>query len=129
MLAGSGSLAGLSAACRVIEPVGYLDMVTLEMNARLIATDSGGVQKEAFFYRVPCVTLRTETEWTELVDLGWNLVVAPDSGAGVAEGLRAALARPGGREAMPYGDGAAAERIVNALKARTNDLASGLRHF
>lgn len=61
-----------------IEPVGYLNMAKLEKNALLIATDSGGIQKEAFFYRVPCITLRDETEWTELVRRGCNIVVGAD---------------------------------------------------
>ena len=100
---------------RLIEPVGYLDMVMLEKNARLVATDSGGVQKEAFFYRVPCVTLRDETEWVELVELGWNRVVPPQDEKRIAEALYSQLNYRGGRDADPYGSGDAAEKIVKCL--------------
>jgi len=63
----------------VTEPLGYLDMCMLTHHAELVLTDSGGLQKEAYFHRVPCVTLRDETEWTETVECGWNrLWQAPD---------------------------------------------------
>lgn len=112
-----GLLKEVVARLRLIEPVGYLDMVMLEQNACLIATDSGGVQKEAFFYRVPCVTLRGETEWVELVELGWNRLVYPHSTNAVANGITEGLASPGGMEGEPYGNGRSGELIVQRLLA------------
>jgi UDP-GlcNAc3NAcA epimerase len=100
---------------RVIAPVGFLDMVRLEAGAGLIATDSGGVQKEAFFHRVPCVTLRDETEWVELVDLGWNRICPPLCAEEVARTILAAIGTRGA-EGQPYGDGHAAKRIAGFLQ-------------
>lgn len=110
---------GIALAPNIIltEPLGYKDMIALERHAVLIATDSGGVQKEAYFQRVPCITLRDETEWTELIDLGWNRLARPGQDDLVAM-LRAAP-RPGREDEAPYGDGHAATKIVAALMERS----------
>jgi len=104
----------LPANVRSVEPVGYLDMVMLEKNACLIATDSGGVQKEAFFHGIPCVTLRAETEWTELVEAGWNRLAAPSDSGNIARAMLAARGTVGA-PITPYGDGDAAGKIAALL--------------
>ncbi len=115
VLESEGLLEAVAQSIRVVEPVGYLDMVMLERNAALIATDSGGVQKEAFFYRIPCVTLRDETEWVELVDIGWNRVVSPTSPSAIVEAITSALLKPNGLDASPYGDGRASAKITECI--------------
>jgi UDP-GlcNAc3NAcA epimerase len=118
-LARQEKLAALSRAVTLVDPLGYLDMVQLEKHAALIATDSGGVQKEAFFYRVPCVTLRDETEWSELVESGWNRLVPPLHAATVLQALHASL-DSAGSDIAPYGSGDAAARIVRRLSTDLN---------
>lgn len=102
----------LSPGIRVIEPVGYLDMQWLEHNARMIATDSGGVQKEAYFHGVPCLTLRDETEWVELIESGFNRLVGADA-AKIASGLRERA--PPEAPSNIFGEGEAAEAIADVL--------------
>lgn len=99
---------------RVVEPLGYLDMLVLERHARLILTDSGGVQKEAYFFAVPCLTLRQETEWVETVATGWNQLVGSDPAAIVSAARD--FTRPTGTPPPVFGDGHAAERIAEILK-------------
>ena len=95
-----------------IEPVSYLEMLSLEKNARVILTDSGGVQKEALWLGVPCVTLREETEWVETVECGWNRLVGVNP-ARIVEAVGAR--RPEGSPPQLYGDGHASERIAAIL--------------
>lgn len=99
----------------IVEPIGYLEMMALERAARLIVTDSGGVQKEAFFHRTPCVTLRDTTEWSELIDIGWNRLVPPTDVFSIVASLHDALLSTPCSDARLYGDGHAAERVVEVL--------------
>lgn len=99
----------------VTEPLPFLDMIALEQAAKVILTDSGGVQKEALFHGVPCVTMRQETEWTETVESGWNILAGADS-AKIKEAVFRMLrnARATGPD-QPYGNGASAEATINCI--------------
>lgn len=99
---------------RVIEPVGYLEMVQLEEQAAVVATDSGGVQKEAFFFRTPTLLFRDRTEWRELVDGGYALLVDANR-EDIVAGFYDALGLTPAWEVSLFGDGHAAEQIVSEL--------------
>ena len=102
-----------AANIKSVPPVSYNSTVSLLSNAAGLLTDSGGMQKEAYFFGVPCVTLREETEWVETVELGWNQLVGSDK-----ERILAAIEKMDRPEKMPdvYGDGHAAEAIVAAMQ-------------
>lgn len=98
---------------RLVEPVGYLDMLMLEANARFILTDSGGIQKEAYFLETPCLTLRPETEWVETLADGWNVLVGRDYQK-TLDTIRQKRKLPAPRPV--FGDGHAAEKIAKILQ-------------
>lgn len=102
----------------LIPPVSYLDMLQLEQNARLVLTDSGGVQKEAYFFKVPCITLRETTEWVETIADGWNVLTGTDE-----EVILRAVKEftPRDEQKNTFGDGNAAERIVGILTRELMD--------
>lgn len=102
---------------RLIEPLGFLDMLRLESNAKKIITDSGGVQKEAYILKVPAVTLRENTEWVETVEEGWNILVGTDNDK-ILEAIRDF--KPVGVPRSLYGNGNAAQEICKILEGLTD---------
>jgi len=109
----TGFLSDKDSNLTVIEPAGYLDMLMLEQNSRLVLTDSGGVQKEAYFMAVPCITLRPETEWMETVHAGWNILVDDDKDKIIETANHHVW--PKGEPDAVFGDGHASERIVKIV--------------
>ncbi len=106
----------MAASVELVDPLGYLDFTALTSQARVIATDSGGVQKEAYWHRVPCVTLRANTEWADTVEAGANVLVDDDPDAIVRAVAEARF--PEDAPAL-YGDGEASGRIAAALYPST----------
>jgi UDP-GlcNAc3NAcA epimerase len=113
-LVSTGYVPASPGSIECIDPLGYLDMVRLSGSARLVLTDSGGLQKEAYWLGVPCLTLRDETEWVETVVAGWNRVVGADSSA-IAEAVRTFT--PPAERLPLYGDGMGSARIVALLES------------
>ena len=111
-LEATGQLEWVTDNIEIIEPVGYLDFVTLLEAAAHVITDSGGVQKEAFLLKTPCVTLRTETEWPETLNGGWNVLAEPSRLQRVVD-----RSKPSANRTEPFGIGQTAERIVDLLDA------------
>ncbi len=105
----------------VIDPVGYLEMVWLEINCQMVITDSGGVQKEAYFHSRPCITMRDQTEWTELVDLGVNLLVGVDE-IKISEALSKDLSNLNFQNTHVYGEGNAGQKIAEYLMENQADV-------
>lgn len=111
-------LALIEESLTILDPVGYLDMLALEQNAFLVVTDSGGVQKEAYFNQVPCITLRNETEWVELVDAGWNQLCSPDEAFSLNQRMITKPVLKDNNQTHLYGNGEAAQQIINILLAQ-----------
>ncbi|HHH76336.1 MAG TPA: hypothetical protein ENL03_04860, partial [Phycisphaerae bacterium] len=111
-------LEAIGGSVRVIDPIPYLDMLMLEKHCRMILTDSGGVQKEAYWFDRPCITLRDETEWVELVDAGCNRIVGANPQA-IGEAVKhfEATGLPDNRPSDLYGNGEAARKIVEIISS------------
>jgi UDP-GlcNAc3NAcA epimerase len=99
----------------ILEPLPYLEMLRLEMSAKAILTDSGGIQKEAFFHRVPCITMRDETEWVETLSMSWNTITGADKAKILSAFYDAGLPHKNPSDNMPYGKGDSAIHILETI--------------
>ena len=108
---------GLSSRIQVIDPVGYLDMIQLINSSRLVITDSGGLQKEAYFFKKFCITVREETEWVELVELGYNRLAAPTKDS-LLDAANYFLKKEFSTGVELYGGGHASEKICDILNQK-----------
>jgi UDP-GlcNAc3NAcA epimerase len=111
---------GFDLKVNVVSPTGYCEMLWLLQHCKLVATDSGGLQKESYFHGKPCVTLRDSTEWSELVDVGANVLVGADEYRIVHE-VRSRLGKKLSCDKKLYGDGYAAERITRVLEGENDE--------
>jgi UDP-N-acetylglucosamine 2-epimerase len=109
---------------RIVEPVSYLQMIALEANAKVILTDSGGVQKEAYIFSVPCITLRDETEWVETVEAGWNILAGADSQR-IIEAVTQVDSTTRAEWKPFYGDGRTAEKICEIISRKAGNRPEG----
>lgn len=105
----------VSSNIRLLAPLGYFDMIVLEKNAKKVVTDSGGVQKEAFFLNTPCIVTRDETEWNELIEIGANILVGSDKDK-ITAGIQGFDGGKHGNNSNIYGDGHSAEKIFKIVK-------------
>ena len=112
-----GKLHKTNSFLRKIEPVSYLDMLKLEENSKVILTDSGGVQKEAYFLKIPCITLREETEWTETLSEGWNLLTGVDKKKIIEAAKNLSLER---KHENFFGEGKTADKITSIFEEIRN---------
>jgi UDP-GlcNAc3NAcA epimerase len=103
----------------LVEPVGYLEMLSLMKHAKFMLTDSGGIQKEAYLLGTPCITLRAETEWVETVKTGWNRLLSPEHAESQLVDYYDSLCLPGSEPRLAYGDGHAASLILDAMVANS----------
>ena len=110
--------AGLNLKCDIIPPVGYLEMIYLLKNCGLVITDSGGLQKEAYFFNKYCITLRSETEWTELIENGYNFLVYSDITNKLIDKVDELFNRSIDNPVALYGDGNAASKIIDVIGKR-----------